>query len=142
VTDGTRTRALRSHNAKTWVATRCRELQNPLIYAESFADGYQVFLRVALRVVSKVVSNGAANHCGNPPCRTEYLLGRADPVHPVQDLVRAVQLTPASQREKRILLHLSTGGPHMTICVRNAMHPRLRFAVTAGREPEVEVALV
>ena len=45
-----------------------------------------------------------------PPCRTEYFVGRGDLVG---DLARAVEITPASQREKRVLFHLLTGGPHM-----------------------------
>jgi hypothetical protein len=69
-------------------------------------------LRVALWVVSAVVSNGIANHYRGPPCRSEYFLWRGDLV---RDLVRAVEMTSASQREKWIPLHLATGGPHMTV---------------------------
>ena len=58
MTDGARTRDLRSHNPTTSVATGCRALQNRLIYAESFAQGCPPFLGVALSVVSKVVSGG------------------------------------------------------------------------------------
>jgi hypothetical protein len=67
-------------------------------------------LRVAPWVVSVVVSNGIVDHYRGSPCRTEYLVGRGDLV---RDLALAVEITPASQREKRILLHLATGGPHM-----------------------------
>jgi hypothetical protein len=56
VTDGTRTRALRSHNPTTSVATGCRALQNRLRYADFFARRCQVFLRIALCVVSEMVS--------------------------------------------------------------------------------------
>ena len=68
-------------------------------------------LRVALWVVSTVVSNGIANHYRGPPCRTHYLVRRGDLV---RDLVRAVEIAPASQREKSILLHLAPDGPRMT----------------------------
>ena len=85
-----------------------------------------------------MVSNGIANHYRGPPCRTEYFLRRGDLV---RDLVRAVEITHTSQQEKRILFHLATGGPHMTIFVQFATRPRLRFSITAGREPAVEVAL-
>ena len=68
-------------------------------------------LRVALWVVSKVVSNGIAGHYHSPRCRTEYLVGRGDLV---QDLLRAVEITPASPRDKGVLSHPTTGGPHMT----------------------------
>jgi hypothetical protein len=34
------------------------------------------------------------------------------------------------------------GGPLMTICVRNATHPRLLVIATPGREPQVEAVLV
>src|SRR5215204_309560 len=56
VTDGARTRALRSHNPMSSVSERCRVLQNRLISADFFAGSYWLFLRVALWVVSKVVS--------------------------------------------------------------------------------------
>src|SRR5215213_4685374 len=56
VTDGTRTRALRSHNPPTSVATRCPTLQIPLIKAVFFAGGCPLFLGVAPSVVSEVVS--------------------------------------------------------------------------------------
>ena len=68
-------------------------------------------LAVALRVVSTVVSNGIDNHSRGPPDRTEYLVRGGDLV---RNLVRAVEITPASPREKRVLLHPVTGGPHMT----------------------------
>jgi mRNA-degrading endonuclease toxin of MazEF toxin-antitoxin module len=79
-------------------------------------------LRVAPWVVTTVVSNDPANYHRGPPCRTAYLVRRGDLV---RDLARAVEITPASQREQRIALHLATGGPLMTTCVRNAAHPRL-----------------
>jgi hypothetical protein len=47
------------------------------------------------------VSNGIANHYRGPPCRAEHLLRRGDLV---RDLVRSVEITPASPREKRLLL--------------------------------------
>ena len=68
-------------------------------------------LRAAPWVVSEVVSNGIVSHYRGPPCRTEYLLRRGDLV---RDPVRAVEIAPASPREKRVLLHPVTGGPHMT----------------------------
>ena len=64
-----------------------------------------------------MVSNGIANHYRGPTRRTEYLVRRGDFV---QDLVRAVEIIPVSAREKTILLHLATGGPHMTSSVRDA----------------------
>jgi hypothetical protein len=45
-----------------------------------------------------VVSNGIAGHYRGPPSPTEYLVGRGDHI---RDLVRAVEITPASQRENR-----------------------------------------
>src|SRR5215217_7878193 len=65
VTDGIRTRDLRSHNPPTSVAWGCPLLQNRLRYAESFARGCARLLRVALWVVSKVVSN-SIGRCGLP----------------------------------------------------------------------------
>jgi hypothetical protein len=114
-------RTPRSHNPTTSVAWDCHRLQNRLRYAESFARGCPPLLRGAPWVVSKVVSNGIANHYGCLPCRTEYLVGRGDLV---RDLARASETTPASQREKWILLQLATGGPHMT------MHSPLRLGAS------------
>jgi hypothetical protein len=85
-----------------------------------------------------MVSNGIANHYRGPPCRTQYLVMCSNLV---RDVVRAVEITPASQRDKWIPIHLATGGPHMTVCVRNATYARLRIAATVGQEPEVELAL-
>jgi hypothetical protein len=48
VTDGTRTRALRSHNPPTLGSGRCPKLQYPLRYAVFFAGGCHSFPRVAL----------------------------------------------------------------------------------------------
>jgi hypothetical protein len=89
---------LRSHNPTTSIATGCSTLQNRLIYADFIAGGCSPLLRVALWVVSRVMSNGIVNHYGCPPCCTEYLIRRDDNV---QDLVRAVEITLVSQREKR-----------------------------------------
>src|SRR5215207_9454270 len=58
VTDGARTRALRSHNPSTSVAKGCCGLQNRLVYADLFAGGCVPLLRVAPWVVSGLVSNG------------------------------------------------------------------------------------
>ena len=58
VTDGARTRDLRSHNPPTLVSRCCPSLQNRLIYADFLAHGCPLFLGVALSVVSAVVSNG------------------------------------------------------------------------------------
>ena len=33
-------------------------------------------------------------------------------------------------------------GYYVTICVRNATHPRLRLSAAAARKPQVEVALI
>ena len=46
--------------------------------------------------------------------------------------------------EARATLSLEGGAArtHTTICVRNATHPRLSLTATAGKEPEVEIALV
>ena len=85
-----------------------------------------------------MVSTSIATHYRGPPCRTRYLVRRGDPV---RDLVRAVEIAPASPRDKRVLLHLATGGPHMTICVRNATRPRLRVTASPGQQPEIDVAL-
>ena len=63
VTDGTRTRALRSHNPPTPVVVRCHTLQNRL-QADFFAHGCSPFLRVPLYVVSKVVSDGLSTGAG------------------------------------------------------------------------------
>jgi hypothetical protein len=98
---------LRSHNPTTSVAKRCSTLQNRLIYADFFAGGCPPLLRGAL----SMVSNSIAGHYHSPPCRTEYLVGRGDLV---QDLLRAVEITPASPRDKGVLSHPTTGGPHMT----------------------------
>jgi hypothetical protein len=56
VTDGARTRALRSHNPTSPVSGRCQTLQNRLRYADSFARGCPPSLCVAPWVVSGVVS--------------------------------------------------------------------------------------
>ena len=85
-----------------------------------------------------MVSNGIANHYRGPPCRTEYPVGYGDLV---RDLVRVVEMPSASPGDKRVLLHLTTGGPHLTICVQFATHPRLSLTGTAGKEPEGGVAL-
>ena len=53
----TRTRALRSHNPPTSVATCCGTLQDRLIYTSFFARGCLPFLHVARSVVSAVVSS-------------------------------------------------------------------------------------
>jgi hypothetical protein len=63
-------------------------------------------------VVSAVVSNVIANHYRGLPCHTEDLVGLGDLV---RDPARAVEITPASPCEERVLLHLPTGGPHMTV---------------------------
>src|ERR671916_2694047 len=47
VTDGTRTRVLRSHNPPTSVSRRCCRLQDRLIQAYFLAHGCPPFLRVA-----------------------------------------------------------------------------------------------
>jgi hypothetical protein len=52
-----RTRALRSHNPPTSVATCCGTLQDRLIYTSFFARGCPPFLHVARSVVSAVVSS-------------------------------------------------------------------------------------
>jgi hypothetical protein len=48
----------------------------------------------------------------------------------------------ATTRVKILLLHLATGGPHMTIRVPFATRPRLRVSASFGQEPRVEIALV
>ena len=93
-------------------------------------------LRVAPWVVSIVVSKRyRAGKYRGPPCRTEYVIRRDDNV---QDLVRAVEITLVSQREKRVLLHLAPGGPPMTRrSPPKAPHSRveslLRMARQAGQ---------
>ena len=59
VTDGARTRLLRSHNPQTPVSRGCRTLLDRLIYADFSARGCPPFLHVASSVVSEVVSNMA-----------------------------------------------------------------------------------
>jgi hypothetical protein len=109
VTDGARTRDLRSHNPRTSVATGSRALQKWLVYAELFAGGCPPLLRIAPSVVSAVASNGIVGDELGPPCRTEYVVGRGDLV---RDLVRAVEVTPAPPREKRFYYSTSPRAVH------------------------------
>ena len=61
LTDGARTRDLRSHNLPIPVSGLCCTLQNRLISADSPAGSCPLFLRIALWVVSAVVSTPAVS---------------------------------------------------------------------------------
>jgi hypothetical protein len=56
VTDGARTRTLRSHNPPNRVVVGCRLLRKPLMQAIFLAHGCPLFPRIARSVVSAVVS--------------------------------------------------------------------------------------
>ena len=49
---------------------------------------------------------------------------------------------PGSPEQRPVPHKFVAFAKYVTICVRNATHPRLRVSVAMGKEPEVEIALV